>query len=66
VLTGIIGALMATNSNSILNRKFDLASIAATASLIHQSAAKLAISEGPITSSDVARKISRAIFEIIK
>lgn len=66
VLTGIIGALMATNSELILKQKIDIASIAATASLIHRNAAELAVSKGPITSSDVVRNISRAIFEIMK
>jgi hydroxyethylthiazole kinase-like uncharacterized protein yjeF len=66
VLAGIIGALMATNSLSILNQKIDLASIAATASFIHNRAAEFAIFQGPITSTDVVMNISRAIFEIIK
>ncbi len=66
VLTGIIGALLATNSELILRHQINLASIAATASLIHSNAAELALTNGPLTSSDVVRKISPAILDIIK
>jgi hydroxyethylthiazole kinase-like uncharacterized protein yjeF len=66
VLSGIIGALMATNSNLITEKKIDLASIAATGSFIHACAAAIANRGGPIIASDVAQNIPIAISEINK
>jgi len=65
VLAGIIGTLLATNSESILNRRIDLTSIAATGSFIHHRAAEFAILKGPIKASDVIDNISRAISDIL-
>ncbi|MCX6430821.1 MAG: NAD(P)H-hydrate dehydratase [Actinobacteria bacterium] len=65
VLAGIIGTLMATNSESIVNQRIDLTSIAATGSFIHQRAAEFAILKGPIKATDVIDNISRAITDIL-
>lgn len=65
VLAGIVGALMATNSKRIDGKEISLAAIAATAIYVHSNAADLALREGPITASDVAKKISQSIAKIL-
>ena len=49
VLSGIIGALVATNTIEILNDANQLARVAATGAFIHAQAAKIASRGGPIS-----------------
>jgi NAD(P)H-hydrate repair Nnr-like enzyme with NAD(P)H-hydrate dehydratase domain len=66
VLTGIIGALVATNYIEILNSKDRLAHVAATGALIHNQAALLASQGAPITASDISSNIQEAIRKLLK
>ena len=61
VLTGIIGALVATQSARVENDPGFLAELAATGSLIHSESASLASQGGPLT----ALQLTIAIPEIV-
>jgi len=66
VLTGILGSLVATNFIEVLNNKYRLAELAATAAFIHASAAKKASAGGPISTESMIPEISGAISQILK
>ena len=66
VLSGIIGALIATNYIEILNDTRHLARVAATGALIHNHAALLASSGGPISASSIIDEIPQAVAKILK
>jgi NAD(P)H-hydrate repair Nnr-like enzyme with NAD(P)H-hydrate dehydratase domain len=66
VLSGIIGALVATHIIEILNDSDYLAPLAATAALIHANAAKNASRGGPISAESIIPEIAGAITQILK
>lgn len=66
VLAGIAGALVATNYIEILNSEKRLADVAATAALIHNTAALRASRGGPISASNITSEIHSAIAALIK
>ena len=66
VLAGILGALVATHLIEVLNDSNYLAPLAATASLIHASAAKSASRGGPISAESIIPEIAGAITQILK
>ena len=66
VLAGIIGALVATNYIEILNDGKRLADVAATGAFIHNKAALLASSGGPIGASMIVEAIPQAVASILK
>lgn len=66
VLAGIIGALVATNYIEILNDAKRLADVAATGAFIHNKAALLASSGGPISASMIVEAIPQAVASILK
>ncbi len=61
VLSGILGALVATHSRWIETDADALAALAASAALIHAGAASLASAGGPITALDVAEAVPATI-----
>jgi hydroxyethylthiazole kinase-like uncharacterized protein yjeF len=65
VLAGILGALVATNYIEILNDPEHLATLAASAAYIHNSAALLASRGSPITATQIISQIPSAIGKII-
>lgn len=65
VLSGIIGALIATNYIEILNDENNLARVAATGAFIHNNAALLASKDAPISATSIIRFIPEAIRKII-
>ena len=66
VLTGILGALVATHFIEILNDSDYLASLAATAALIHANAAKSASGGGPISAESLLLELRSVISQLIK
>ena len=66
VLAGILGAVVATHLIEILNDSNYLASLAATASLIHASAAKNASRGGPISAESIIPELRSVISQILK
>ena len=66
VLSGIVGALVATHLIEILNDSDYLAPLAATAALIHANAAQLASRGGPISAESIIPEIAGAITQILK
>ena len=66
VLAGIIGALVATNYIEILNDVRRLADIAATGAFIHNAAAVIASSGGPISATSLIDAIPTAVAKLIK
>ena len=66
IITGIIGALVATNYIEILNSKERLAHVAATGALIHNQAALLASQGSPIIASAISSNIQEAIRKLLK
>ena len=66
VLTGILGSLVATNFIEILNDKYRLAELAATAALIHATAAKNASAGGPISAESIIPEIARVIKSLLR
>lgn len=66
VLAGILGALVATHLIEVLNDSNYLAPLAATAALIHASAAKSASRGGPISAESIIPEIAGAITQILK
>jgi hydroxyethylthiazole kinase-like uncharacterized protein yjeF len=66
VLTGILGSLVATNFIEILNDKYRLAELAATAALIHATAAKNASAGGPISAESIIHEIARVIKSLLR
>lgn len=65
ILSGIIGALVATQTVEIEKNPEKLVAIAATGAFIHSQAAAIATKKGPIAAMDVARFISEAISRIL-
>lgn len=65
VLSGILGALVATNYIEILNDRFRLAEVSASAAFIHNSAALLASRDAPISATKIIEFIPDAIRKII-
>lgn len=65
VLAGILGALVATNYIEILNDRFRLAEVSASAAFIHNSAALLASRDAPISATKIIDFIPDAIRKII-
>jgi hydroxyethylthiazole kinase-like uncharacterized protein yjeF len=66
VLAGIIGALVATNYIEILNDVHRLADVAATGAFIHNAAALLASSGGPISATSLIDAIPEAVAKLLK
>ncbi len=66
VLSGIIGALVATNYIEILNDPKRLADVAASGAFIHSEAAKIASNGGPISASSLIDAIPAAVVKILK
>jgi hydroxyethylthiazole kinase-like uncharacterized protein yjeF len=66
VLTGILGALVATHLIEILNDSDYLAPLAATAALIHANAAQLASRGSPISAEDLIPQIQESVRLILK
>lgn len=66
VLSGIIGALIATNYIEILNDANCLAEIAATGAFIHNRAAVVASDGGPITASSIIRGVQQIVVKLLK
>ena len=66
VLAGILGALVATHLIEVLNDSDYLAPLAATAALIHATAAKSASRGGPISAESLIPEIAGAITQISK
>jgi len=65
VLAGILGALVATHSEQVLAEPEFLGPLAATAALLHGSAADHASEGGPVVALDVARAVSFAVARIL-
>jgi len=65
VLTGIIGALVATNYIEILNDRHRLAEVAATGAFIHNQAAVAASKGGPINAPAIIEAIPGVIAKLI-
>ena len=66
VLTGILGSLVATNFIEILNKKSRLAEVAASAALIHATAARLASGGSPISAEQIIPHIQESLRLILK
>jgi hydroxyethylthiazole kinase-like uncharacterized protein yjeF len=66
VLAGIVGALVATNYIEILNDVKRLADVAASGAYIHNQAALIASSGGPISASSIVDAIPQAVASILK
>jgi hydroxyethylthiazole kinase-like uncharacterized protein yjeF len=66
VLSGIVGALVATNAIEILNDYNHLAHVAATAAFIHNRAAEKASNGGPINAEAIITTIPETIATLIK
>lgn len=66
VLAGIIGALVATNYIEILNDTRRLADVAATGAFIHNKAAEIISSGGPVSASGIVDAIPQAVASILK
>lgn len=67
VLAGILGALLATNTERIArDPALALPALAATASFLHSRAADLASGGGPITALDVAEHVPAAIAALLR
>ena len=65
VLAGIIGALIATQSDQISKDQATLASIVATGALVHSLAANQATERGPITASRLIEEIPSVVNSLI-
>lgn len=65
VLSGILGALLATQSDLVKDKPAFLAELAATGSWIHSQAALLASSGGPINALDVSASIPKVIRRLL-
>ena len=65
VLSGIIGAIAASNEIEILNSDSRFAEIAASASFIHDQSARLASKGGPISASSIITRIPEAVRKIL-
>ena len=66
VLTGILGSLVATNFIEILNKKSRLAEVAASAALIHATAARIASGGSPISAEQIIPHIHESLKLILK
>jgi len=66
VLSGIIGALVATNAVEILNDHYYLANLAATGAYIHATAAAKASLGGPINAERILNSIPEVIAQLLK
>lgn len=65
VLAGIVAALVATNEVNILNDQSALARIAASAALIHNTAALVASDNGPINATKIIEFIPQTVKKLI-
>lgn len=65
VLSGILGALIATHSVQILELPAFLANLAATGSMIHSQAALIASRGGPVTAHSLSRVVPQAISKLL-
>jgi hydroxyethylthiazole kinase-like uncharacterized protein yjeF len=66
VLSGIVGALVATNAIEILNDYNQLANVAATAAFIHNQAAEKASRGGPINAEAIITAIPETIAKLLR
>jgi hydroxyethylthiazole kinase-like uncharacterized protein yjeF len=66
VLTGILGSLVATNFIEILNNKSRLAEVAASAALIHATAALIASGGSPISAEQIIPHIHESLRLVLK
>ena len=66
VLSGILGALVATNAVEILNDYNQLACVAASAAYIHNQAAERASNGGPINAEAIISTIPETIAKLLK
>ena len=65
VLSGILGALVATQSAQVVNDPSFLAELAATGSLIHSEAAALASQGGPLTAQQLTIAIPQIVAKLL-
>ena len=65
VLSGILGALVATHSRQICLEPEFLSAIAATGALIHARAAELASNGGPVTAMGVAHAVPKIMSDLL-
>ena len=65
VLSGILGALVATQSARVLSNPSFLAELAATGSLIHSEAASLASQGGPLTALQITIAIPQIVAKLL-
>ena len=65
VLTGILGALVATHARQICLEPEFLSAIAATGSLIHARAAEFASNGGPVTAMGVAHAVPKIMSDLL-
>lgn len=66
VLSGIVGALVATNAIEILNDYNQLANVAATAAFIHNQAAEKVSRGGPINAEAIITAIPETIAKLLR
>lgn len=65
VLAGVLGALIATHSEKIINQPESLADLAATGCLIHARAAEQASHGGPISALGAAQSIPKVVSDLL-
>ena len=64
-LAGILGALVATHAKAALDDPTELASLAATATLIHSAAAAVASGGGPLTIMELCARVPETIAALL-
>ena len=65
VLAGILGALLASNSDAISSGALKLSEIALAGALLHARAADFAAKDGPVAALDVAEAVRKVVGEIL-
>jgi NAD(P)H-hydrate repair Nnr-like enzyme with NAD(P)H-hydrate dehydratase domain len=66
VLGGVLGALLATQSDAVLDEPTLVPQLAASAAVIHALAAELASGGGPLAALDVAEALPQAIAQLLR
>ena len=66
VLGGVLGALLATHSNAVLEEPELLPQLAASAAHLHAAAAELASAGGPLAALDVASALPEAVAHLLR
>lgn len=65
VLAGILGALLAANSEQVLSGAIDLVEVCIFATELHSRAAQIASADGPVVALDVADAVREAVKEYL-